>query len=130
MDYAFYVFVIVNETEDEVIVKMNHEYSSPAYSQKENDTISLVIMPGEAFSRRIDVDDVYELQKDLQKDGVVPIWDEYYIKEIIVNDTIFDESKWRNENCWEKLTFDDASYKVWYRLWITEGGIGPNPPTL
>ena len=127
-DYAFYLFLIINETEHEVRVIMNHEYSSPAYSQKGNDIINLVISPGNAIERRVDIDGVYELHKDLQKDGVVPIWDEYYIKEIIVNDTILDESKWRNEAFWEKLTFEDASYKVWYRLWITKDGASPNPP--
>ena len=107
---------------------MNHEYTSAAYSENENDTICKVIKPGGTLYQERECMGVYELHQDLQKDGVVPVWDEYYIKEIIVNDTILDESKWRNEAFWEKLTFEDASYKVWYRLWITKDGASPNPP--
>ena len=105
---------------------MNHEYTSPAYS--ENDIVSKVIKPGGTLYQERECLGVYELHQDLQKDGVVPVWDEYYIKEIIVNDTILDESKWRNEDCWEKRLFSNLPDNVLYILHITKNGINPNSP--
>ena len=107
---------------------MNHEYTSAAYSENENDTICKVIKPGGTLYQERECMGVYELHQDLQKDGVVPVWDEYYIKEIIVNDTILDESKWRNEDCWEKRLFSNLPNNVLYILHITENGINPNYP--
>ena len=100
-----YVFVIENNSLHDVVLRMEHNYPDDFKNREEilDYMLTPVLKPGEVvyYSKNVLGD---ELDKDLSTDNVTPIWDEYYIKEIIVNDTILSEDKWRREDCWSKNT--------------------------
>lgn len=99
------------------MVTLNHNYPDDAGLKP--DLMEYMLTPtlksGEAVYYGINL--THEIPEgNFSGENVIPIWDEYYIKEIRVNDTILDESKWRRDSCWVKNEM--GSNHLEYRLTI------------
>lgn len=114
-----YLFIIENKSPYDVALTLNHNYPDDTNLKPElaGYYLNPILKPGECvyYSKNVLSS---EYISDLYKDNVTPIWDLYYIKEIRVNDTILDESKWRHDSCWVKEQNETIYYQIKYRLTI------------
>lgn len=89
---ASYTFVLYNETGQTIKVNMNHgfPFAGNGRGRVLTDSLSFSISADEViFLTYVEyVDSDQRTLPDYKNIGLKPIWDEYYIKEIIVNDTI------------------------------------------
>lgn len=112
-----YIFIIENKSPYNVVVVLDHNYPDEVGLKPDvmEYILNPILKPGEAVYYGVNLSHVIP-KGNFSGENITPIWDEYYIREIRINDIILDENKWRSDSCWEKKEVD--SYHMEYLLSI------------